>query len=103
MTTLRCILFLYLNTRPTTLIYSLSLHDALPIYPRSVLGDVVIADDALSARAERSLAAFKETLDTPEQVAWFTHAASQVRLDSAESEKHNVSVLGAGADRKSVV
>lgn len=87
---------------------SASLSDALfgallLLDPRSVLGDVVIADDALSARAERSLAAFKETLDTPEQVAWFTHAASQVRLDSAESEKHNVSVLGAGAGQVIVI
>jgi hypothetical protein len=71
----------------------------LLLEPKRVLGDVVIADDALYARLERSLAAFKATLDTAEQVAWFVQAATKVHLDGVRMDKHNVMVLGTGEGR----
>lgn len=71
----------------------------LLLEPKRVLGDVVIADDALYARLERSLAAFKATLDTPEQVAWFVQAATKVHLDGVRVDKHDVMVLGTGHGR----
>src|SRR5438552_11621658 len=38
------------NDTPTTVVYTLSLHDALPIYPQRVLGDLVReAAEALGA------------------------------------------------------
>src|SRR2546422_7525537 len=41
-------LFFFFNDTATTEIYTLSLHDALPIYPIETLFDLVIADHARS-------------------------------------------------------
>ena len=71
--------------------------------PKSLLGDVVIADDALTTRLERTLAAFRSTLETPAQIGWFNDAISKTFLDSTFMADHNVMILGRGSSRVVVI
>src|SRR3712207_7144858 len=51
---LKCGYFFFFNDTATTEIYTLSLHDALPIYPASGVGLSLVSDDAAADTAQAS-------------------------------------------------
>src|SRR5205814_9229790 len=82
--------FLFFNTPPTTLIYTLSLHDALPIYPGflgqlgpSLLKILPMLDER-SRRLVLGMAAEAEGEGGPGRVAALTGASWQ----TVRSEEH---------------
>src|SRR5207302_10572000 len=84
-----CLIFLFFNAPPTTEIYTLSLHDALPILIASMVTLIVIilANALTVSAAIPYLVEIVQGKAKPRVASWFGWGA--------------LALVGAGADRKS--